>query len=210
MKEYDALIVDNYDSFSYNLLEYVGEAGNSMNIDIETEIFLNDEISLKDVERADYDAVIISPGPGHPKNKRDVGITNDILREISPETPTLGVCMGLEAAVYTYGGTIGRAPEPIHGKSSEIRHNGEGIYSDIENPFEGARYHSLVAKEVPDEFNVTATTEQKGEELVMGVSHEDYPIVGVQFHPESILTGGSGRQNGYKIIGNFLEDNLDI
>jgi len=186
------LFIDNFDSFTYNLVEYVSEHA-------ETEVVRN-TASLEDVRAFDPDAIIISPGPGHPKNERDVGVTLDVLREVSPEVPTLGVCLGLEAAVYAYGGTIGRAPEPIHGKAFPMDHDGKGVYEGIEQGFQGGRYHSLVATEVPDAFEVTATTDVDGEKLVMGVRHREYPIECVQFHPESVLTAV-----GHDVIANFLD-----
>jgi len=186
------LFVDNFDSFTYNLVEYVSEHA-------ETEVVRN-TASLEDVEAFDPDAIILSPGPGHPKNERDVGITLDVLREVSPDVPTLGVCLGLESAVYAYGGTIGRAPEPIHGKAFPIDHDGNGVFAGLEQGFQGGRYHSLIAEDVPDEFVVSATTEaEDGTELVMGVRHREYPIEAVQFHPESVLTAV-----GHDVIRNFL------
>jgi anthranilate synthase component 2 len=187
------LFIDNFDSFTYNLVEYVSEHA-------ETKVVRN-TASLDDVRAFDPDAIVISPGPGHPKNARDVGITNDVLTEISPEVPTLGVCLGLEAAVYAYGGTIGRAPEPIHGKAFPMDHDEQGVYEGLEQGFQGGRYHSLVATEVPDVFEVTATTTVGGEELVMGVRHREHPIECVQFHPESVLTAV-----GHDVIANFLAD----
>jgi len=187
------LFVDNFDSFTYNLVEYVSEHA-------ETEVVRN-TASLEEVRAIDPDAVVISPGPGHPKNDRDVGVTMDVLREISPDVPTLGVCLGLEAAVYEYGGSVGRAPAPIHGKASEIEHDGEGVFAGLDQGFRGGRYHSLVATEVPDCFEVTATAEHSGEELVMGIRHREHPIECVQFHPESVLTS-----IGHDVIENFLAD----
>jgi len=187
------LFVDNFDSFTYNLVEYVSEHA-------ETEVVRN-TASLDEVRAIDPDAVVISPGPGHPKNDRDVGVTMDVLREISPDVPTLGVCLGLEAAVYEYGGTVGRAPAPIHGKASEIEHDGEGVFAGLDQGFRGGRYHSLVATEVPECFEVTATAEHEGEELVMGIRHREHPIECVQFHPESVLTS-----TGHDVIENFLAD----
>jgi len=198
------LFVDNFDSFTYNLVEYVSEHA-------ETEVVRN-TASLDDVRAADPDAIVISPGPGHPKNDRDVGVTNEVLTEVSPEVPTLGVCLGLEAAVYAYGGTIGRAPEPIHGKAFPIEHDGEGVFAGLDQGIQGGRYHSLIATEIPDCFEVTATTrtgaaasdevpsEADGEELVMGVRHREHPIECVQFHPESVLTAV-----GHDVIRNFLD-----
>jgi len=191
------LFVDNFDSFTYNLVEYVSEHA-------DTEVVRN-TASLSDVRRVDPDAIVVSPGPGHPKNDRDVGVTTDVLTEVSPEVPTLGVCLGLEAAVYAYGGTVGRAPEPIHGKAFPIDHDGEGVFAGLDQGFQGGRYHSLVATEVPDCFAITATTEAETDaggtvELVMGIRHREYPIEAVQFHPESVLTAV-----GHDVIGNFLD-----
>ncbi|PSP86283.1 anthranilate/aminodeoxychorismate synthase component II [Halobacteriales archaeon QS_1_68_17] len=186
------LFVDNFDSFTYNLVEYVSEHA-------DTEVVRN-TAGLDEVRAADPDAIVISPGPGHPKNDRDVGVTADVLREVSPTVPTLGVCLGLEAAVYAYGGSVGRAPEPIHGKAFPIDHDGEGVFDGLDQEFRGGRYHSLIATEVPDCFEVTATTESAdGTELVMGIRHREYPIECVQFHPESVLTAV-----GHDVIRNFL------
>jgi anthranilate synthase component 2 len=186
------LFVDNFDSFTYNLVEYVSEYA-------DTEVVRN-TASLEAVRDSDPDAIVISPGPGHPKNARDVGVTLDVLREVSPEVPTLGVCLGLEAAVYAYGGTVGQAPEPIHGKAFPIDHDGRGVFEGLDQGFQGGRYHSLVATEIPEVFEVTATTTVDGEDLVMGVRHREYPIRCVQFHPESVLTAV-----GHDVIRNFLD-----
>ena len=189
----DVLFVDNFDSFTYNIVEYVSQHNGT-----EVEVLRN-TADIGTIRAADPDAIVISPGPGHPKNNRDVGVTMDVLREISPETPTLGVCLGLEAAVYEYGGTVDRAPEPIHGKAFQIDHDGEGVYRGIEQGFQGGRYHSLVALDVPDCFEITATTDHDGTELVMGIRHREHPIECVQFHPESVLTAV-----GHDVVGNFL------
>lgn len=185
------LFIDNFDSFTYNLVDYVSAHS-------ETEVLLN-TTTLEEIYKVGPDAIVISPGPGHPKNPRDVGITLEVLRQVSPKIPTFGVCLGLEAAVYAYGGEIGRAPSPIHGQSSKISHDGEGVFEGIDQNFEGARYHSLVATDVPECFKVTATTMQDGEKMVMGIRHVEFPIECVQFHPESILT-----KVGKKIILNFV------
>ena len=190
----DVLFVDNFDSFTYNLVEYVSQHEGA-----ET-VVLRNTASLSDVRAVDPDAIVISPGPGHPKNDRDVGVTADVLREISPSVPTLGVCLGLEAAAYEYGGTVDRAPEPIHGKAFPVDHDGDGVYRGLEQGFQGGRYHSLVALEIPSCFDVTATTDHDGEELVMGIRHREHPIECVQFHPESVLTSV-----GHGIIANFLD-----
>ncbi|UPW00942.1 aminodeoxychorismate/anthranilate synthase component II [Halorussus gelatinilyticus] len=187
------LFVDNFDSFTYNLVEYTSEHA-------DTEVVRN-TATMSEVREADPDAIVVSPGPGHPENDRDVGVTLDVFREVSPEVPTLGVCLGLEAAVYAYGGSVGRAPEPIHGKAFPVSHDGRGVYAGLEQGFRAGRYHSLVATEVPDCFEVTATTDHDGEQLVMGVRHRDHPIECVQFHPESVLTAV-----GHDVIRNFLDD----
>jgi len=206
------LFVDNFDSFTYNLVEYTSEHA-------DTEVVRN-TATLSDVREADPDAIVVSPGPGHPENDRDVGVTLDVFREVSPEVPTLGVCLGLEAAVYAYGGSVGRAPEPVHGKAFPVDHDGRGVYAGLEQGFRAGRYHSLVATEVPDCFEVTATTDHgvsgseatggssgeqsksdSGSELVMGVRHREHPIECVQFHPESVLTAV-----GHDVIRNFLDN----
>lgn len=187
------LFVDNFDSFTYNLVEYVSEYADTA--------VLRNTASLAEVRAEEPDAIIISPGPGHPKHDRDVGVTMDVLREVSLDVPTLGVCLGLEAAVYEYGGSVGRAPSPIHGKASSIDHDGSGVFAGLDQGFRGGRYHSLVATAVPDCFAVTATADHAGEELVMGIRHREYPIECVQFHPESVLTGV-----GHDLIENFLDD----
>jgi len=191
-EDMQVLFIDNFDSFTYNLVEYTSEYA-------ETEVLRN-TASLADVRAVDPDAIVVSPGPGHPKNDRDVGVTMAVLRELSPEVPTLGVCLGLEAAVYEYGGSVGRAPEPIHGKAFPIDHDGAGVFEGLEQGFQGGRYHSLIATAVPDAFEVTATTEtDDGTELVMGIRHQEYPLEAVQFHPESVLTAV-----GHDLLHNFL------
>jgi anthranilate synthase component 2 len=189
------LVIDNFDSFTYNLVEYV-----SQHEDTTVEVLRN-TATLDDVRAVDPDAIVVSPGPGHPKNDRDVGVTMDVLRELGPEIPILGVCLGLEAAVHEYGGTVDRAPEPIHGKAFPVDHDGSGVYRGLEQGFQGGRYHSLVALEVPDCFEVTATTDHDGEELEMGIRHREHPIECVQFHPESVLTAV-----GHDIVENFLRE----
>ena len=187
----EVLFVDNFDSFTYNLVEYVSEHADTT--------VVKNTASLADVRAADPDAIVLSPGPGHPENERDVGVTIDVLQAVSPDVPTLGVCLGLEAAVHAYGGTVGRAPEPIHGKAFPIDHDGRGVFAGLNQGFMGGRYHSLVALNVPDCFEISATTEDGDESLVMGVRHREYPIECVQFHPESVLTGV-----GHDVVRNFV------
>jgi anthranilate synthase component 2 len=188
----DVLFVDNFDSFTYNLVEYVSEHA-------ETAVVRN-TASLSEIRAYDPDAIVVSPGPGHPANERDVGVSNDVFRELGQMTPTFGVCLGLESAVHAYGGEIGRAPEPIHGKAFAIQHDGDGVFRGLEQGFQGGRYHSLIATDVPDCFEVTATTSVDEHELVMGIRHEEYPIECVQFHPESVLTAV-----GHDVIRNFVD-----
>ncbi|WP_434522302.1 anthranilate synthase component II [Halorubrum sp. AS12] len=191
------VVVDNFDSFTYNLVEYVSDQtvdGESVGV----EVFKN-TASLAEIEGAEPDAVIVSPGPGHPKNDRDVGVTMPVLRNLSQRVPTLGVCLGLEAAVHEYGGTVGHAPEPVHGKAFAVDHDGKGVFRGLEQGFRAGRYHSLAATEVPDAFAVSATTDHDGESIVMGIRHREHPIEAVQFHPESVLTG-----SGHDLIRNFL------
>ncbi|USZ72503.1 anthranilate synthase component II [Natronosalvus halobius] len=188
------LVVDNFDSFTYNLVEYVSEHA-------ETTVVKN-TASLEDVRAVDADAIIISPGPGHPENDRDVGVSMDVIQELCSTVPILGVCLGLEAGVYAFGGRVERAPEPIHGKASPVSHDGQGVFSGLEQGFQAGRYHSLVAVDVPDCLEVTATTDHVGESLVMGVRHVDPDVAleCVQFHPESVLTAV-----GHDVIENFLD-----
>ncbi len=207
------LFVDNFDSFTYNLVEYATESANGDGtVRAEVEVVRN-TATVADVRAFDPDAIVISPGPGHPENDRDVGVTVDVLREVSPTVPTFGVCLGLEAAVYAYGGEIGRAPDPVHGKAFPVYHDDSPIYDGLEQGFRAGRYHSLIATTVPECFEVTASTPFGGPEnaseiphdaapdagLVMGVRHREHPIECVQFHPESVLTAG-----GRRIVGNFL------
>ena len=185
------VVIDNYDSFTYNLVDYVSAHAEP--------VVLRNDVDPGRIEAAAPDAIVISPGPGHPANARDVGVTIDVLRTVSRSVPTLGVCLGLEAAVYAYGGTVDRAPEPVHGKASTIDHDGTGLFAGLDAGFRAGRYHSLAAVDVPDCFTVTATADHDGETLVMGIRHRDYPIMGVQFHPESVLTPA-----GHDLITNFL------
>ena len=192
------LVIDNYDSFTYNLVEYVSEIRLPDGSQPEITILKND-VDLAAVRELDPDAILISPGPGHPENERDVGVSAPVLDELSPEIPTLGVCLGMEAAVSVYGGEVGTAPEPVHGKADPVDHDGRGIFAGIEPDFQGGRYHSLVALDVPAEFEITARTEQGGESIPMAIRHREHPIAAVQFHPESVLT-----PVGHDLIENFL------
>lgn len=187
------LVIDNYDSFVYNLVQYAGELGTKPTV------FRNDKLTLQAVRRFDPDNIIISPGPGNPTKKKYFGIGYEVLGKVSQDVPTLGVCLGCQGIGHFFGAKIGHAKRLMHGKTSVIEHDGAGIFKDIPNSIRVARYHSLVVepKSVPDELIVSAKTKD-GE--VMGLRHREYPIEGVQFHPESILT-----QHGKDMMRNFLK-----
>ena len=187
------LIIDNYDSFTYNLVQLVGSLGG------EPLVYRNDKITLAKAQDLNPDRIVISPGPGNPENPRDFGVCQDILTELSQRVPTLGVCLGHQGIIYAFGGKIQRARRIMHGKTSMIQHDGKGIYREIETPFPATRYHSLVGdrRNIPSSLEITASSLDDDE--IMGVRHVEYPIEGVQFHPESILT-----DRGRRIIQNFL------
>jgi anthranilate synthase component 2 len=188
------LVIDNYDSFVYNLVQYIGELGGA------PVVFRNDQITLEEAVELDPMKIVISPGPGDPQDAKYFGVCTGILKEMSPTVPTLGVCLGHQGIIATYGGKVVRAGEVVHGKSSVIEHDGKGLFKGIESPLEATRYHSLVGEKdsIPECLEVTAVSLDDGE--IMGVRHVEYPIEGVQFHPESILT-----TSGKRIITNFLE-----
>jgi anthranilate synthase/aminodeoxychorismate synthase-like glutamine amidotransferase len=184
------LIIDNYDSFTYNLVQYFGELG------AEPVVKRNDEITVAEIEALKPEAVVISPGPCTPK---EAGISNDVIREIGSKLPVLGVCLGHQCIGHVYGGNVVRAGRLMHGKTSPILHDNTGVFSDLPSPFEATRYHSLIIDppSMPDVLVVNAHTAE-GE--IMGVRHKEFPIHGVQFHPESILT-----RHGKDLLKNFLK-----
>jgi len=186
------LIVDNYDSFVYNIAHYVAELGSR------PLVLRNDEVTVKMVERIRPDRIIISPGPGHPADPRDVGDSPDIVREFAPRTPLLGVCLGHQIIGHVFGASIRRARTIKHGKTSQIRHSGGPLYLGIPEVFTAMRYHSLVVDNLPDVLAVEAVSLDDGE--IMGIRHVEYPVYGVQFHPESV-----GTPLGKRIIKNFLD-----
>lgn len=188
------LVIDNYDSFVYNLVQYVGELGE------ETLVYRNDQVTSRQIMKLKPDRIVISPGPGTPEETRYFGVCSSILQQLSCKIPTLGVCLGHQGIIYTFGGKIVRAKRLMHGKTSLIKHDGEGVFKGVKNPFQATRYHSLVGdrKSIPACLKITAQSLDDGE--IMGVRHVTYPIHGVQFHPESILTG-----DGKLLIKNFLE-----
>ena len=187
------LMIDNYDSFTYNLVQYLGELGERVTV------YRNDQITLNDVDALAPSHVVISPGPCTPN---EAGISVDLVREHGASIPILGVCLGHQSIAQAYGGKIVRAPALMHGKTSMIEHQGEGIFNELPSPFQATRYHSLVVDEstLPECFVVTARADDG---QIMGIAHREDPVVGVQFHPESILT-----QYGHKMLHNFLQQNL--
>jgi para-aminobenzoate synthetase component 2 len=183
------LMIDNYDSFTYNLVHYLAELGE------EVVVYRNDKIELEDIGKMDPDMMVISPGPCTPK---EAGISVDAIKEFAGRMPILGVCLGHQSVAYAYGGDIVRADRLLHGKTSEIYHDGKGIYKNIPDPFEATRYHSLLVKKetLPNCFEITAWTD---ENEIMGLRHKEHMIEAVQFHPESILT-----KHGKDLLKNFI------
>ena len=188
------LVIDNYDSFVYNLVQYIGELG------AEPIVYRNDQINLEQAMRLDPQRIVISPGPGTPEDPHYFGVCSAILQKMSCKIPTLGVCLGSQGIVSVFGGKVVRANRLMHGKTSVIKHDGKGVFEGVKNPFTGTRYHSLVGEKssIPSCIEVSAESSDDGE--VMGVRHRTYPITGLQFHPESILC-----EDGKKIIKNFLD-----
>ena len=188
------LLVDNYDSFTYNLAQELGELG------AHVEVVRHDAFTLEDVEVAPPDGIVISPGPGTPQ---DAGLSNAVIERFAGRVPILGVCLGHQCIAEVYGGDVVRAPELVHGKTSAISHDGRGVFAGLEQGFAATRYHSLVVapETFPNVLEVTATTTPAGggPELIMGLRHRSLPVEGVQFHPESILT-----RSGMALLGNFL------
>ena len=185
------IIIDNYDSFVYNLKQYLAELGASC------QVVRNDSVSVQDIERLGPDGIILSPGPGNPCNARDFGVCRDVLNDLSPGTPTLGVCLGHQGIAAIYGGKVEKGAVPVHGKASLIHHDGRGIFAGLEDPMTVGRYHSLVAVDVPEgDLEVSARTEDG---VIMALRHRRFPIDGVQFHPESVLT-----PSGKRLLANFI------
>ena len=188
------LVIDNYDSFTYNLVQYLGELG------AEVRVMRNDVVTLEDVAGAKPKHIVISPGPGRPEQ---AGVTMSVIRALGQSVPILGVCLGHQAIGAVFGGDVVRAGVPMHGKTSTIEHDGRGVFAGITGPFVASRYHSLVVSDTtfPKTLEISARTREDG--IVMGLRHREWPIHGVQFHPESILTG-----EGRRILRNFLEGRL--
>ena len=185
------LVIDNYDSFTYNLVQYLGELGATV------AVRRNDETTLDEITALGPERILLSPGPGRPEQ---AGITLDVIRRFGPTTPLLGVCLGHQAIGMAFGGAVVRAIAPMHGKTSSITHDGQGVFTDMPTPLTVARYHSLVVDRNgwPDELEISAQTEEDG--TVMALRHRTHPIHGVQFHPESIMT-----RDGHHLLRNFLK-----
>ncbi len=188
------LVIDNYDSFVYNLVQYIGE------LEGETVVYRNDQVTLRQVIKLKPDRIVISPGPGSPEEARYFGVCSEILRHVSCKVPTLGVCLGHQGIISAFGGRIVRAKRLMHGKTSLIKHDGEGVFKGVKNPFKATRYHSLVGDRGSISSSLKITAESIDDREIMGIRHVTYPIEGVQFHPESILT-----EDGKVLIKNFLE-----
>ena len=188
------LVIDNHDSFVYNLVQYVGELGG------EPIVYRNDQLSIDIAKKLKPDRIIISPGPGTPEDPKYFGTCSAILKQMSPTIPTLGVCLGAQGIVHVFGGKIVRAKKLMHGKTSMIKHDSKTIFKNVRNPLRATRYHSLVAEKTTIPSCLKITAEALDDSEVMGVRHIVYPIEGIQFHPESILT-----EDGMKIIKNFLD-----
>jgi anthranilate synthase component 2 len=184
------LLLDNYDSFTYNLYQYLSELG------ADVTVVRNDETTLEDIAILGPEKIVISPGPCTPEK---AGISSDVIQHFGKTTPTLGVCLGHQCIGYAYGATVGGAGEIMHGKMSKINHDGKGVFKGLSNPFEAIRYHSLAVYKdtLPDSLEMTAWTDNG---IVMGVRHKEYPVEGIQFHPESIMTS-----IGHDLLRNFLE-----
>jgi anthranilate synthase component 2 len=184
------LLIDNYDSFTYNLYQYLSELG------AEVMVARNDKITLEEIEKLAPERIVISPGPGYP---RDAGVSNEVIRRFGDSVPLLGVCLGHQCLAEVYGGIVDHAGEIKHGKSSMINHDGKGVFRGLPNPFPAIRYHSLAARPetVPECLEVSARTDNN---IIMGLRHREYPVEGVQFHPESIMT-----EVGKDLLRNFLE-----
>jgi anthranilate synthase component II len=190
------IVIDNYDSFTYNLVQYLGELAQDFPVAQDLQVYRNDQISLEQVKALAPDAIVISPGPGRPE---DAGISMSLIQELGASIPVLGVCLGHQSIGQVYGGDIVSAPVLMHGKTSEVKHTDVGVFKGLDNPFVATRYHSLIIdrQTCPDVLEVTAWT---ADGTIMGVRHRNYPLVeGVQFHPESILTTA-----GKQLLRNFL------
>ena len=188
------LIIDNYDSFVYNIAQYLGELG------VRCDVIRNDKTTLDEIKQNNYDAIIISPGPGTPEDKKYFGVCSDVIKNIGSTTPILGICLGHQGIIHAFGGKVTNAGCVRHGKTSSVNHLDSELFKNVKNPFRATRYHSLVGDKtvIPNVLQVTATAADDGE--IMAIKHKEYLIQGVQFHPESIMT-----EDGKKILANFIK-----
>jgi anthranilate synthase component II len=192
------LVIDNYDSFTYNLVQYLGELGHTLSVAQDIQVFRNDQITLAEIQAKKPDGIVISPGPGTPN---EAGISLQIIEKLGPHIPILGVCLGHQSIGQVFGGKVIAASELMHGKTSPVHHNNTGVFAELANPLTATRYHSLVIEKetCPDVLEITAWVDDG---TIMGVRHREYPhIQGVQFHPESVLT-----QSGKALLKNFLKE----
>jgi len=187
------LIIDNYDSFVYNIAQYLGELG------VDCDVIRNDKITINEIKQKKFDGIVISPGPGTPDDRKYFGVCSDVIKDLGSSTPILGVCLGHQGIISSFGGKVTNAGSVRHGKTSPVKHNNSELFKGVKNPFRATRYHSLVGDKtiIPEILEVTAVAEDDGE--VMAIRHREYLIEGVQFHPESIMT-----EDGKKILANFI------
>jgi anthranilate synthase component 2 len=192
------LIIDNYDSFVYNIAQYLGELG------VDCDVIRNDKITINEIKQKKFDGIVISPGPGTPDDKKYFGVCSDVIKDLGSSTPILGVCLGHQGIISSFGGKVTNAGCVRHGKTSPVKHNNSELFKGVKNPFRATRYHSLVGDKtiIPEILEVTAVAEDDGE--VMAIRHREYLIEGVQFHPESIMT-----EDGKKILANFIRQVKD-
>lgn len=193
------LIIDNYDSFTYNLYQYTGELLEAKKLQFTLDVFRNDQITVREMKKRNYDKIIISPGPGNPSDSTYFGVCSKVITDIGKNTPLLGVCLGMQGIAYCFGGRVTHAKQPMHGKTSTIEHDGGGVFKGLPQLIEVMRYHSLVADKqtLPECLKITALSCDTRE--IMGLRHKNYPIEGIQFHPESFATEG-----GKRMLTNFL------
>jgi anthranilate synthase component II len=195
------LLIDNYDSFTYNLYQYMGEILSGTKKEFTLTVVRNDESSIVEIRNMQYDRIVISPGPGDPKDKEYFGVCSEVILELGKTIPVLGVCLGMQGIAHYFGGRVVRANIPKHGKTDKISHDTKGVFQDLPQEIEVMRYHSLVAEEstIPDCLEITARVITDEAKEIMGLRHKTYPIEGIQFHPESFATEG-----GMKMIENFI------
>ncbi len=188
------LLIDNFDSFTYNLYQLLSELG------CEVDVIRNNGLGLEEISQKKYPHIVISPGPGTPENEKDFGVCKSVILELGKKTPILGVCLGHQGIISAFGGKIIRAKKPMHGKTDEIKHNGKGIFAGLKNPLRIMRYHSLIGQEESLPSCLEITAKSASDSAIMAIRHKEFPICGVQFHPESIMA-----EEGRKMLKNFIE-----